>query len=320
MTAGGKARRHRVVSITAIVVLACVAAVLVYFALRPAPVPDAGETPPGEPVPSVTSGALPIATAPSEPAPSAGAQTASGLFLDAVDGQVAARASAGSCTGSAPSVETTGDGGETWTARPLQTSDDVRQILSLEMVDADQIDLVVLVGPDCSPNLLSTFTGGQFWQLYPDRLSAQSYLVPGDSAQIVIAGASVANPCAAPLELAVSDGSAAVHCADITAIATTSPAGWLPVTASGLYAAAWSSSQSASTLLGGVLNPAACDGLQITSFASDGSDFAGTALGCAPSGSDPAATALGTGGGAIWLWSDVGVAVSTDGGLTWPVS
>ncbi|WP_440708384.1 hypothetical protein [Herbiconiux sp. YIM B11900] len=313
MTSGKRERVRRTPAIAAIASLACIAAVLVFFALRTEPIPEAGRTPSlqitpeaSEAVPTPVPSASPVA-APPPPA-------ASGRFLDALDSATAARATAGSCTGPRPTLETTDDGGASWAAEILPASDDVRQILALDLVDGSQIDLVVLVGADCVPTVLTTFTAGEYWQQYPDRLATETYLDGTDPARIVVGGNTLSAPCATPLELSSSATGSAVRCADVTAVSTGAPNSWTAVTTVGLYALA--SSSDSPIVLGGVLG-AGCDGLVITSFPLDGTDFDGTALGCAPVGSESSSVSLALGVGAVWIWNGTMTITSRDGGATW---
>lgn len=312
MTGGGKARGGRTLAIAAVVSLACIAAVLVFFALRTETIPEAGRTPSIEITPEASP--APTAQPSAAPTPAAPVPAASGRFLDAVDSSVAARATAGSCAGARPTIETTADGGATWSALQLPASDDVRQILSVDLVDADQIDLVVLVGAECDPSVLTSFTAGEYWQQYPERLAAATYLDGETPAKIIVAGTALAPPCEAPLELSSSTTGLAVRCADITAASTGATGSWRAVTPLALFAL--TSSNDSPIVLGGV-TAAGCDGLVITSFPLDGTDSDGTSLGCAPVGADLSSTAVALGVGAVWVWSGSGTLISRDGGATW---
>ncbi|MCS5716769.1 hypothetical protein N1027_01315 [Herbiconiux sp. CPCC 205763] len=195
----------------------------------------------------------------------------------------------------------------------------MQQIVAMDVVTADQVDLVALTGPSCEPTVLTTFTGGQFWEAYPERLVEQSYIDVGDPAVVVISGTDVPSPCSMPLELSQSAEGDAVRCSDGVFAYSASTRTWQPITTLALRGFSWLDSGDgglAPEIIGGVADSSDCAGLQLFTFDAAGADFAGRAWGCAPvEGSS--SISIATGPTAIWVWTGDRTAVSGDDGETW---
>jgi hypothetical protein len=168
---------------------------------------------------------------------------------------------------------------------------------------------VVGAGANCAIGAYSSFTGGQFWQEYPQNLAGASYLDPADRSKIHTAAGAEASPCPAALQLASGANSTAVLCAD-TVFTRAGDGTWASAPVPGVLALA--PSGSGYTLA--VAGAAGCSGVSIQSLAVGGSP---TAVGCAASVTAPAGVTLAQQGQDLWLWSGNTVAVSTDAGATW---
>ena len=249
-----------------------------------------------------------------EPTADAAAVVAPARLLSAVDSRTAWRSSRGACpAGEAPVLERTDDGGTTW--RSVQIGTD--QPAALDRVQAQDAATVFVVGATagtCEPVFAQTFTSGEAFRTYPDRLAASWYVAAAYPATVHSPSGAFAAPCAVVTSLAVTDDSrAAVLCAD----------GQLRATADG--AATWGAAvpapgvvdltaSSTGYLLAGT--GGSCEGVAVSSWAATGGVL--TDVGCA-SGAAPAAgqLAVAARAGSAWLWSGDDVLVSTDGGASW---
>jgi photosystem II stability/assembly factor-like uncharacterized protein len=79
----------------------------------------------------------------------------------------------GSCDGTDAVIELTTDDGATWT-NVNPTNIRIRQVDSLVVVDSDHVDLVAYYGESCTLSDISTYTQGEFWQVYPNKTDESS--------------------------------------------------------------------------------------------------------------------------------------------------
>ncbi|SDZ57448.1 hypothetical protein SAMN05216554_0130 [Herbiconiux ginsengi] len=237
-------------------------------------------------------------------------------LISAVDGSAAVRVSSGSCGVIPPSVELTVDGGETWTLIVLPPDLSIGQVSAAHMVTADQVDLVVLAGVDCRPSVLSTFTGGQFWELYPDRLGSFSYFDPSGDGGVDVEGAAMGAPCPDALEVVQRPDLTAVRCSDGIAVFNPQTSRWEGITPRVAAAVAVPAVPTpGAEVLAAFSDQSGCEGTSVDGFAADGSTFSGDRLGCAPIAAS--FTSLASASGALWLWADDAILVSADNGVTW---
>lgn len=123
------------------------------------------------PNPSGSSGASPAPTAvPTTTPPATGAPAAS--ISGKASAKVSYRATPGTCSGDDTStdavIEISTDGGSTWT--DVTPSDiRIRAVEKMIVVDESHVDLLAKYGGACTESDVTTYTQGEFWQVYPDR-------------------------------------------------------------------------------------------------------------------------------------------------------
>lgn len=177
------------------------------------------------------------------------------------------RGVAGVCDQTPPVIERSGDNGESW-QDVTPTYRGIAQVRALTSFGGANATTVIDTEDDCATSALTTFSDGEFWELYDDMFAAASFL-PANPGAAVIDGQSVAAPCAAPSGLRVN-GSAALLC-DGTAFARADDA-WVPLTPGAVAVAADAEGVVAAH------SSTNCDGLQLTRYDGD----APIDLGCAP--------------------------------------
>lgn len=260
------------------------------------------------PIPTFTNRpATPTATPTPTPPPAPTTQAAPRLLI-AVSATEAYRATPGACTGADTVFEKSTDAGATWQASNTGQYK-FHTMLTLSGASDTQISAVVGAGTNCAIGAYSSFTGGQFWQEYPNNLASANYIDPADRSKIHTGGAAQSAPCPAALQLASSANSTAVLCAD-TVFTRAGDGTWASAPLSGVLALA--ASDSGYTLA--VAGVAGCPGVSIQSLAVGG---APTVVGCAAAVTEPAGVTLAQQGQNLWLWSGDTVSVSTTAGATW---
>lgn len=137
------------------------------------------------------------------------------------------RAETGSCSaGTAPALQTSSDGGSTWTDRDLGGYQ-VRQVLALWVRDVNYGQAVVRIGPDCRLAGLRSFTSGRFWEESAEVLTDFAFLDLDDPGTVVIDGEGVAAPCADAAQAGTVAESVFVLCGDGTVFSRVEGA-WTP--------------------------------------------------------------------------------------------
>ena len=162
--------------------------------------------------------AAPSPSATQTPTPAAAPEPEPALpvtrLLVAADASIAWRAPITGCGPDPLVLQTTIDGGETWTDQPLGRYD-VRRVLSLSVGPGGGYGQGVFgVGEDCVPTPMRSFTKGTFWEVEQTLRADFSYLDPFDPATVVIAGESVDAPCPDAVQLVTAAEAPTVLCAD----------------------------------------------------------------------------------------------------------
>ncbi|GAA0966625.1 hypothetical protein [Frigoribacterium faeni] len=265
------------------------------------PVREDNNTPSAEPTPTQTA-REPLA--------------APATYLSAVDATTAYRTQAGDCGSATTAVlEKTSDGGATWTSSTLTT--DLSSVFRLQAQDSTYAFMVGGATSTCEVGFTATYTSGTGFQTYPDRVAATWYADPATPGVVHSPAGSFASPCGVVTGLAPStDLSAAVLCDDRTIYRT------------GDGARAWDSGTSVSGavaltqtsngyLVASTDDAAACVGVSVASLGYTGD---ATPIGCIAGVDTADAPQVLLSAGATSVWAQVGndVAVSADGGVTWP--
>lgn len=262
---------------------------------QPAPIPTFGMLDGPSPSPTPTATTPAVAAAP--------------RFLTVASGDVAWRSTAGACPSPGATVEATTDRGATWTAITVPGA---RRVLGLEGVDASQLRVVSASDDACAVTLSESFTGGQFFERYPDRLSATAYIDAVDAAVVHVNGAVSTAPCPV-LQLASTDQATGAVCADelvqLAAGATT----WDRASVPGLLSAAPREGGGYTLARAGAEG---CEGIAIESIAGSIAQSQPVRIGCVAE-TAPSEVTLASRGASVWLWSGTTTRVSPDGGATW---
>ena len=296
----------RLLAVIGLCVFLVVDVVLVAWALT-ATQPK-GTAKPG-PIPTFTNypqtpGATPTPTAAET------AVTAAPRVLIAVSATEAYRATPGSCTGTATTIEKSTDAGVTWST--LDTSQyDFRTTLALYDASDSQLSSVTGTGTACTVDTYSSFTGGQFWQEYPENLASATYVDPTDASTIHTAAGAEDSPCPTALKVSAASNSTAVLCAG--AVYTRAGAGdWAAAQIPGVLALTTAADSGYTVAVSGV---SGCSGIAIEALTVGAASP--SLKGCLTSATSPAGVTLARSGSTLWLWSNDTVSLSSDGGVTW---
>lgn len=284
-----------------VVVLIVGVLILSIAALRQGSTPrDASPERAVEPFPSVSP--TPTAEPAPTPEPVPVPQTLAGGSL-ALAGDLAApilwRASAATCLPGAVTAPVTlerGDAAGNWQLS-TPAGAEVREVLWLQSINATAAEMVALVGPDCTPETLRTFTSGQFWEPYPASITGavwadQAGLIHSDAGELPAA-------CTDATRAIAGTASPAVACAGQFAL--WSGADWQATAVPGLVAAAGApSAANADQIVTAREGAADCSGVLLERW--DGTALLATS--CAEVSGVQAIAATAT---QVWLWHDGGV-------------
>ncbi|UIN30050.1 hypothetical protein [Microbacterium binotii] len=209
--------------------LAVAAIALAVFALTPPTPPETRPlrttTPSPAPSASPSISPSPAASASSAPLAPVAAPGAAERFL-AVGEQALWRASAGDCGTTAPLLERSTDGGQTWsdvTPRYLG----IGEILHVEAFVGTEARIVARMGAACETQGLRTFTQGRFWEQDAATLAAATYIDPAAPAAIVTPSGRVEAPCPEPWGAQGDAGALTLVCEGIAQ--QWDGGGWQPV-------------------------------------------------------------------------------------------
>ena len=282
---------------------------VVVIALAVARIADAEATA-GGPIPSFGIPDVPTPE-PEESAPPA-ALAAQNRYIATVDGVTMWRSTLGSCEGDDAVIEFSTNGGAAWSTL-VTTEMRARQVLALEVVDADTIWVVARAGDTCAVSGFASFTGGEFWEPRPEAVTLLRYL-DRDAADVVhLQGQPVAAPCAEPRQSVSRDGATTVVCDDMVAEWSGSTGTWATLVVPGLLSAAPTAGNHTLAVWGA----AGCDGVSIQVVPSPLGLEQPVRTGCIQAETAPTDVSLLRSGNTVWAWVDGDFRVSADGGASW---
>lgn len=214
------------------------------------------------------------------------------------------------------SIESTGDGGASWTAWP--TGDDVAGVRDIVGYtgDSSMVGIIASLAGDCRAEYRISFTGGEFWGSYPDEQPTESVVIdPGLPGVLIGPAGGVASPCGEVSEFAVSASGAAVLC--VTTDVLMGPmdlSAWTPVAVRGAVVAITNAGDG--YVIAARRDSECVDGLRLSVLGADGSVTPGI---CMLGYNDEAVpvTLASAPDGALWIWVGDRVGVSSDGGASW---
>ncbi|MEJ1156006.1 hypothetical protein [Microbacterium marmarense] len=299
-----RSRAAQILAIVAVVVLAIGVAALAMLALTQSK--GTSTTASVSPVPTFDLGVDTDAETAS-PTPSVQATVsfdpAKERFLTVGSG-VMWRGIAGECGSVAPVIERSLDDGETW-VDVTPTYREIGQLLALESFADGQAEVIALVGADCEPQALRTFTQGEFWEPYPEVLASATFISPDASGTVVMAGVEVEAPCDAPHGIRTAGANVVLICdwmAYVGNVELASESGgdeWNAVDAQDVIAITTTTDSVAVAHL-----DESCDGLAVSviNFADDALATASSICAEEADGASPAALAIASPAGDV-LWS-----------------
>lgn len=200
--------------IVTVIGVTIVVTILTAWALVRTSAPTAGDvgTALSRPAAPTTGIASPSASPTSTPAPTTEpAPRADERFLVASSNSLLWRAQAGACNGPAPFVQRSTDGGATW-ADVTPHTPRVQQIAALEALGSDGIEIVAGVGPNCTAQLVRSFTAGQFWETSTAGPSTVHYTDLTNPAVVHSPTGAYEAPCADPTGLRSDEQVTAIIC------------------------------------------------------------------------------------------------------------
>lgn len=260
---------------------------------QPAPIPTFGVYEPPTPTPTATVPAV----------------VAAPRLLTVASGDVAWRSIAGACPSPSAVVEATTDRGATWSAITVPGAN---RVLGLEGVDASQLRVVAATDNGCEVTLSESFTAGQFFERYPDRLGDAVYLDSADPKVVHVRGAVSTAPCSV-LQLASTDQATGGVCADELIQLAAGATSWDRVSVPGLLSAAPREGGGYTLARAGAEG---CEGIAIESIAGSIAQSQPVRVGCVAD-TAPSEVTLAARGASVWLWSGTTTRVSSDGGANW---
>lgn len=290
-----------------VVVLAVVACLLAIFALRGRTVPDAGDLPGSVPTWGISVGSEGSATPSSTP--SRGTEVGPPFTIGSSG--LGVRSGSTEC-GAAQSIEVTTDGGRSWQSASFGALD-VTQVQAINVVSDTQIDLVAGVGPTCDPTVVSSYTAGEYWQSYPERLGEVVFVQPGNGSSLQVRGLSVASPCKTVSKATLSSGGTAIACDAGVYYFSQASGAWSQLSDS--PASSIAITPDSAGVVAARSGSAGCAGVELRSYSLALGVQEGSVIGCAATSAD-SHVSLSVSAGRWFLWAG-DVLSSPDQGVTW---
>jgi hypothetical protein len=185
-------------------------------------------------------------------------------------------------------------------------------VVAINVVDADQADAVVRRAGDCGTSVVASFTGGEFWSEFPERLTEQVYADPISSTTIRLRAQTIMAPCSGVVDVWSVPSGVVALCPNQVVRYSSDTAGWVTVTTGDVLAAA--ADVSTGNGLVAVAGSDGCEGVLIEAFEDSSALEARACLSDTLVG-DRATLAVA--GQNAWIWSGASILKSDDGGVTW---
>jgi hypothetical protein len=317
--ASGIAQRGNLLVTLAVFVLAVCVLLLVIYALRAPQIAESGESPGPAPTWTPLRTGIPSTPPPNSPSASVPGEAASKTSLSIFNSQLAVRSTQGVCDQSLPApavagLSLTSDGGATWDSVDLEPLE-VREILSIDYVTDSEIDVVARIGPSCQLTLLVSFTGGEFWASYPDRLPSAVYYDNSSPGAINFRGVAVSVPCPTIEDVSSFDSGVLARCSDGIYLFDANSAEWRLLSLVSATSAAVASDRT--VVLISLTSAPNCDGVGIRRFDLSAIPQDGVDVACLAREQAEPNTALAVEGATSLLWSESGLFGSNDQGASW---
>ena len=265
----------------------------------PGPIPTFGSEPEAAPSPTP---ALVVEVAESViPAP---------RYLVVASPTTAWRGTVGECGSTAARVEATSDGGLSWQDA---TPPGLRQILGMTTSDTSTVRVLGRTGDTCSLEALASFTGGEFWESYPESIADFAALDPTDRSVVHTVSGVVPSPCSAASQVNGRNNLVAVVCGGEFFESSNSPDAWLRTPVQNILAMAPTEAGYTLAVFGG----ADCAGVSIQTLPSPIGTEAPTVIGCLVDEVSADGATIAQSGSEVWLWNADRLRKSSDGGGTW---
>jgi hypothetical protein len=187
--------------------------------------------------------------------------------------------------------------------------------MTVEVRTNDQIDVVARLLPTCAVSMVSSFTGGEFWESVPDRVVEGVFIDDTQLALIMYLGRHVVAPCADPIDIKPVSLGAVAQCSDGAYAYDVGLDDWREL-GEGPVIALGADSES-NVVVAAIEGADGCDGVEIRriDLAVISQEAArGTCI--TPDVALPD-TSLAIDGTTALLWSDAGVLISSNAGIDW---
>ncbi|MFP7761480.1 WD40/YVTN/BNR-like repeat-containing protein [Marisediminicola sp. LYQ85] len=238
-------------------------------------------------------------------------------LLAAVDGSTAWRATTGECGVATAAPEVTTDAGTSWATTDASTETGVTALLRLVPASAEVASFVGLAQNDCTPIAVRTFVGGGDYAIDPAGVASTWHVDPSDRSAVVSPAGAVDAPCDTVVDLAARNADEAAVLCDDGAVSVTDDAGTSWATPR-VFDGAIALTRSDEGWTIAAVGSDDCAGVEITAVTDA---LAPGAIGCLPldqpAADLPGSVALSAADGTLWVWTDEGMARSTDGGASW---
>jgi hypothetical protein len=187
-------------------------------------------------------------------------------------------------------------------------------VLSIESLTPDEATIIALEGSSCTATVMATYTGGAFWQSYPDRLAGELYFDPATPAIVNVRGTAIAGPCSAMDQVVETSTGLVALCTEGLFVYSNATTTWALLSA--VPALVVSVDSQTGTLFAGIRDVPGCPGIGLRSYGLQQAPDDGIDVSCL-NVNMPSAVGLSASGGATWFWDGHSLSKSLDGARSW---